>query len=42
MSYSEIAGLVDLPVGTVKSRIHNGIKKLLTIINALARDEQKD
>lgn len=27
-SYEEIAGLMDLPVGTVKSRVHNGVRLL--------------
>lgn len=33
-SYEEIAGLMSIPVGTVKSRIHNGIRMLRKEVEA--------
>ncbi|MGR5904670.1 sigma-70 family RNA polymerase sigma factor [Bacillus paranthracis] len=32
MQQKEIAEVLDIPVGTVKSRLHNGIKKLKQLL----------
>ena len=32
LSYAEIASELDLPIGTVRSRIHNAIAKLKTAV----------
>jgi DNA-directed RNA polymerase specialized sigma24 family protein len=38
LSYGEIAGVLQIPVGTVRSRLHNARVELGTFLGALARN----
>ena len=39
LSYGEIAGVLQIPVGTVRSRLHNARVELGTLLAALAREK---
>ena len=38
LPYSEIASLLEIPVGTVKSRVFNALRKLRELLEEPARD----
>jgi RNA polymerase sigma-70 factor (ECF subfamily) len=42
LSYGEIAGVLHIPVGTVRSRLHNARVELGTCLLALARESGED
>lgn len=40
LPYREVAGILGIPVGTVKSRVHYALRRLRTRLQALAPDEE--
>lgn len=41
LPYAEISRVLGIPVGTVKSRMHNSVKALRTLLNAEADDDRQ-